>query len=215
MEKRCITCGVLKDENKENFIFRTDTKKFRGTCRVCLAKRQREVYKANNEESISYRTEREKLLAKGFLRCFDCGGIMTLDKFNNHNKGFAGKKTHCKECQKIRKSKCIENNKDTHKNNQKKWQLTRRLRKYGLTLEQYEVIMLKQNNKCRICGDSISMKTVAIDHCHNEGHVRGVLCGTCNSGLGFFKDNTESLKKAIDYLNDNGSLVAVTTGTQN
>lgn len=216
--KRCICCGILKDETKEFFQFRSDIGKLRNTCRECNNKRQKKKYSIDNSRNIKLKTEREILLSKGFIRCFDCGGIMTLDKFNNHPNGFGGKKTHCKSCQKIRKAKSIENNSDKFVSQQKKWQITRRLKNYGLTFEQYEAIMLKQNSKCKICRTEVDIKTVAIDHCHTNGHIRGFLCGTCNSGLGFFKDNTDYLRNAIKYLNDNGeeiNLVAITTGTQN
>jgi hypothetical protein len=63
--------------------------------------------------------------------------------------------------------------------------------------------MLKaQNYKCAICGneDEVEGRKLAIDHCHSEGRVRGLLCGKCNRGLGLFYDNTDLLEKAKDYL---------------
>lgn len=62
--------------------------------------------------------------------------------------------------------------------------------------------LLKMAKTCEICGvkfDSTIRKNV--DHCHDGGHIRGILCGQCNTGLGMFKDNIASLKNAIKYLN--------------
>jgi NAD(P)H-flavin reductase len=53
-------------------------------------------------------------------------------------------------------------------------------------------------SSCEICGDDAKL---VYDHCHTSGNFRGWLCHHCNVGLGFFKDNPDALKKAIDYLN--------------
>ena len=56
--------------------------------------------------------------------------------------------------------------------------------------------------KCKICGKHQSELTLSlnVDHCHITGKIRGLLCGNCNKALGLFKDNTKSLKNAINYL---------------
>jgi len=74
---------------------------------------------------------------------------------------------------------------------------------YGLTLEDYNLRLSKQNGVCAICGkeEAISSKGVlSVDHDHKSGKVRGLLCDTCNRGLGHFFDNTEYLTNAILYL---------------
>ena len=58
---------------------------------------------------------------------------------------------------------------------------------------------LKQNHACAICGRVMKDK-LFLDHCHKSGKLRGLLCCTCNSGLGMFKDNPELLDNAIRYL---------------
>lgn len=72
-------------------------------------------------------------------------------------------------------------------------------RKYNLSLEQYQNLILQQNNKCGICKKPFK-QTAHIDHNHQTGMVRGLLCSTCNRGIGYFKDNIIILKNAIDYL---------------
>lgn len=75
-------------------------------------------------------------------------------------------------------------------------------KQYGITLAEYDELLKDQNYKCAICGneDEVEGRRLAIDHCHSQGHVRGLLCGKCNRGLGLFNDNPELLNNAIGYL---------------
>lgn len=75
-------------------------------------------------------------------------------------------------------------------------------RKYGITLEQYNKLLISQDNGCAICGraEEPDGRRLAIDHDHATGNVRGILCNNCNNGLGSFSDNIEQIIKAIDYL---------------
>lgn len=70
---------------------------------------------------------------------------------------------------------------------------------FGITLKEQGYIKAKQDNKCAICSEEFS-NTPHTDHDHNTGSVRGLLCRTCNTGLGCFKDSLVALKNAIDYL---------------
>lgn len=73
--------------------------------------------------------------------------------------------------------------------------------RYGLTVEEVEAIKIDQQGLCAIC--SREPEYWHIDHDHVTNKVRGLLCGSCNMGLGMFKDNTDSLKQAIEYLHWN------------
>lgn len=90
-----------------------------------------------------------------------------------------------------------------HKNNRakvvKQQLISHRRREYGLTEEQYNDMISSQNNMCAICNKT-SHKTLHIDHDHETGKVRGLLCSNCNTGIGFFKDDISLLNNAIDYL---------------
>ena len=70
-------------------------------------------------------------------------------------------------------------------------------RKYNISLEQFNVLSADQRNKCAICGEE---RKLVIDHDHETGKIRGLLCTICNKGLGLFYDNENLLKNAIDYL---------------
>ena len=78
--------------------------------------------------------------------------------------------------------------------------------KYNITLKERDLMLKKQNNKCKICNTKFSKVTPNIDHCHTTNKVRGLLCRLCNIGLGHFKDNTEILTKAINYLKETETL---------
>ena len=70
--------------------------------------------------------------------------------------------------------------------------------RYRLTVKDFGLWIISQKGLCAIC--ATAPKTWHIDHDHNAGHVRGLLCGPCNMALGLFKDNPETLTKAIEYL---------------
>jgi hypothetical protein len=76
-------------------------------------------------------------------------------------------------------------------------------KRYGITIEQYEKMLKAQNGVCAICGENNNHKTqrhLHIDHNHQTGKVRGLLCIRCNTIIGNSKENTEILKKAIEYI---------------
>ncbi len=70
--------------------------------------------------------------------------------------------------------------------------------KHGLTKSESD--NAKQDNHCQICG---STKTLVVDHCHNTGRVRGVLCQRHNIAIGLFKDSIPDMVAAIEYLERN------------
>lgn len=74
-----------------------------------------------------------------------------------------------------------------------------RLKQYNLTKQQYNAMLNRQQNCCAICGCNFT-KTPNIDHCHDTGAVRGLLCYKCNAGLGLLGDSKETIEKALRYL---------------
>ena len=80
--------------------------------------------------------------------------------------------------------------------------------KYGLSEVDYNNMLHDQKNKCKICdvefiesaGHSNQGYVPHVDHCHESGKVRGLLCGNCNKGLGLFKDSKKNLQSAMEYL---------------
>jgi len=108
-------------------------------------------------------------------------------------------RTDCKQCTNKMAREWHKKNKGKREIIVRKYSL---YHNYGLTLEQYDDMLRSQNGKCLICEKVCkTRKTLSVDHCHKTGQVRGLLCGKCNSGLGYFGDDTVLLQKAMDYLN--------------
>lgn len=76
-------------------------------------------------------------------------------------------------------------------------------KKYNMSLSEYDTLFEQQDGVCAICGDSPNTKRLFVDHCHKTGKIRGLLCGRCNSMLGFAKDSISNLASAIKYLEKN------------
>lgn len=77
-----------------------------------------------------------------------------------------------------------------------------RKRRYGISAEEYDALSIRQKGACAICGGPPvkNRKSLSVDHCHETGRIRGLLCGRCNTGLGMFKDLPALLEKALQYL---------------
>jgi hypothetical protein len=88
-----------------------------------------------------------------------------------------------------------QNNKNKIKNDDLK-------KKFDITLDEYDIMLFQQDGKCKICGihHTKCKKSLAVDHCHTTGKVRGLLCTHCNMLLGYAQDNINTLKSAIKYL---------------
>jgi hypothetical protein len=104
--------------------------------------------------------------------------------------------SRCKECDHARV-------RIYHKDNKakvtKRQLISHRRRIYGLNEEEYNNMILSQNNLCAICNKP-SNKTLHIDHDHVTGRVRGLLCSNCNLGIGLLEEDLVVLNRAIEYL---------------
>lgn len=103
----------------------------------------------------------------------------------------------CKQCRTKASIKWQQKNPRKHKASVLKW-------KFGLTLEQYESILRKQKGVCAICKlQNSNGRQLAVDHNHETGAIRGLLCGKCNQSLGLFQNSIDNLKVAAKYLRRN------------
>lgn len=76
-------------------------------------------------------------------------------------------------------------------------------RRYGISSEEYDILLETQNGVCKICKQECDTgRRLCVDHCHATGRIRGLLCNACNTGLGSFRDSIKLLSKAIGYLED-------------
>jgi hypothetical protein len=71
---------------------------------------------------------------------------------------------------------------------------------FKITLAEYDAMVKAQDGRCAICTGKEENSSLHVDHCHETGRVRGLLCIRCNRGLGYFLDNPAFLKSAIEYL---------------
>jgi hypothetical protein len=76
-------------------------------------------------------------------------------------------------------------------------------RHYGISLEDYDRMLKEQGGVCKICREECKTgRRLAVDHCHETGKVRGLLCYNCNRGLGHYQDSIELLQNATEYLKE-------------
>lgn len=71
---------------------------------------------------------------------------------------------------------------------------------HNITVDDFDLILCVQEHKCCICKSDFRETKACLDHNHTTGVIRGILCGHCNSGIGFFRENPDFLNSAIDYL---------------
>lgn len=130
--------------------------------------------------------------------CNICNELKALTEFE-HQKNRPNPRKTCKTCR--YKQRDFEKEKIRHREYARNYRKANpdKLRKsfeksvYGVTKEEFKY------KECWICGSS---HRLCIDHNHSTSEVRGLLCTNCNAGLGHFRDNQETLLRAIEYLND-------------
>ena len=101
------------------------------------------------------------------------------------------------------REKVLETGRRSREKLREKRKITMRLRQYGLTDEAYRAMLQSQGNCCAICQKPFGPQKASlphVDHDHNTGVVRGVLCGQCNVGLGALGDSLNRLLVVVDYL---------------
>ncbi len=138
----------------------------------------------------------------GEKRCGTCKLWKELDEFYNSAGAHDGKGTRCKPCDKDARRKHYEENYDRDK---ARWRAIKNA--HGLTEEQWMSMYNEQNGTCAICDRSqedrgYADRCLSVDHDHESGVVRGLLCNGCNRALGFFEDKPELLRAAAKYLEE-------------
>ena len=137
--------------------------------------------------------------------CSKCKEVKPLDHFYNSKQLKDGKMCRCKDCDKIARSNYYKKHFERVRERQR---VERRYTLYGLRDEDYLNILRVQDNKCAICFVDLNFDIgiyhdpakAVVDHCHDTGNVRGVLCTMCNKGIGLLKDDPENVMRAYKYL---------------
>lgn len=211
MGKICIVCG--KDIVKP--------KSGRTSNKFCSSKCSQRDYRDKNKDIINRKTREERRVeaeekwnSNADIFCAFCGKRIeysTTPRFKYCSKECARVGNYmlpdAKSKRKLYRDVYVSDNKDKINKQRRESGYTRspyrkRLNRvkssYGLSEEEYVSMMDKQKGCCGICETSLDF--INVDHCHTSGNVRELLCSNCNHGLGHFKDDTEIMRKAIDYI---------------
>lgn len=123
-----------------------------------------------------------------YKQCSTCLLEKPLDDFCKNSKGLHKRSQKCKECS--AKVTALYRKENYNKVYAQKFKAT-----------ESEIAAVLSKEVCEICGITAPKhRRHAIDHCHITGKIRGLLCDTCNKGLGLFYDDLDLLQKAINYL---------------
>jgi hypothetical protein len=162
--------------------------------------------------------------------CYSCLLDLPKSSFGRDKRTLDGLRSNCKECRNKYEKALRDGNleyKIRQQENRNKWALknpdkVRELKrkhnkgikpsvrreqalkhKFNITQDDYEKMLQSQDGLCRIChkeSNNKVQKHFHVDHNHETGKIRGLLCNKCNMGLGMFNDNKDLIKKAMDYL---------------
>ena len=136
--------------------------------------------------------------------CAKCGETKDATMFGRNKARRDGLQTYCKPCQVSSVVTSQHRNGDSLKRARSTERGYHLRSRYGITEGEYTTMLEGQGGGCKICGSACETgRRLAVDHCHKSGKVRGLLCASCNIGLGKFKDSPELLASALKYLQEN------------
>ncbi len=170
--KRCSKCGIEKSLT-EFYKAKGYRHGIDSQCKKC-----REEYRRSHPNKHNYIPQIE-----GEKQCSKCGKFFSITNFATNKTCRDGRGSLCKSCR-------CENGRKFHFRTF-----------YNITLDEYNKMLESQNYRCAICGNVLSdSRRIHVDHNHTTKQTRALLCGLCNSGLGYFLDSSELLVKAKQYL---------------
>lgn len=186
--KKCSKCNINKDESHfHKDITRKDG--LNSSCKECKKPNSKTYYSIHRKDRVEYaKNYREKNTVK----------IIEYREKTKEQKSISGKLWY-QQNKEVRKA-YYESTKHIKRDKEYK-------KKYGISLEEYEILLNSQNGVCAICGNlNKTDKRLAVDHDHKTGKVRGLLCSSCNILLGNAQDNIIILKTMIKYLESAGGV---------
>lgn len=128
--------------------------------------------------------------------CTLCKLVKPRSDFRRKAASPDGLRPWCNDCYKIKRG-------PNYKPTTERKRAIHRKNRYGLGEDEYNAMLQSQDGRCAICGHKPLFKILVVDHCHDTGAVRGLLCHDCNRGLGSFRDNSDICKLAAQYLDNN------------
>lgn len=170
----CVDCGVIRRAN----LWPDGTPKSE-RCKSCAQRHLR---------------PRGRLVGRAEKKCGKCRHILNSSEFSSNPSKCDGLNGECRPC--VNAARRARHTVSRGREDQ--------LRRYGLSVAAYDALLDSQGGACAICGRTKSDDTrgyrLAVDHNHETGAVRGLLCGYCNRAIGLMRDDPELLEKAAQYL---------------
>jgi len=169
-----------KLEEKDIYVRKNGNK----NCRICRREQAR-IFRYLEYDEI-----------KNIRKCSRCKIDKNIEEFSNHDKKL--RTAYCNVCRVLNSQREYYKKRNHLKN------------RYGITIEEFNHMVEKQNNLCAICNCPETSKSgrnlkecprvLGVDHCHITGKIRELLCNTCNHILGSAKESIDILKSSIAYL---------------
>jgi len=131
--------------------------------------------------------------------CIRCNRWLPHSEFGLDRSRPSGLESSCRSCAVSKKRVWRETNRTSHTVSNRK---SYRIKTYGLSDDDYYAMLLEQDGLCAICREEPSFRRqpLHIDHNHDTGKVRALLCGHCNQAIGKFREDPHVLRRAADYL---------------
>nr|WP_245766801.1 endonuclease domain-containing protein [Streptomyces colonosanans] len=146
-------------------------------CKECSAE-----YHRQRQEAKGKKVRVRIAVPQDHKRCPQCGEVKPHAQWERNKSSSDGWASYCRECR-------AERNRISYFK-----------RKYGLTPAELDELIAGQRGVCCIC---LAAPAEHVDHCHETGRVRGVLCFSCNAALGQFKDRPDIIRRAATYVEGN------------
>lgn len=179
-----IVCNTCHESKEVRFFSKIkESNSYRGKCTQCRYNSKTSRFK---QQDIVLNLHKQ-----GLKECVTCKITKPITEYHKNKNTRFGLSANCKQCS---------------LNHRISYKDTLLYKKYKLPNGQFNIMLKNQKNRCLICKNTFGEmpSTMAVvDHCHETGVVRGLLCGFCNKSLGGFKDNPESLHSAFIYLQNN------------
>jgi hypothetical protein len=193
MKKLCRKCGIEKIL-EDYYPHKNCADGHEGTCKKCRIEMAKNYLKDNKEKIVAY--------GKAYYQDNKKTKDAMSKKWHRENKEYQI------NYRTINKDKISKNAKDWRSKNRESYISEFRKRKYGITQEQYLHMLKNQNGVCAICGNLETVtdkktgliRSLCVDHDHESGKIRGLLCSRCNVAIGLIDDSPEKAKKIFEYL---------------
>lgn len=208
--KRCSKCDLPKEESE----FCKKLSGLNPSCRTCVAianaKWRRESESSEKASQRAARKERKEEAARLLAHfnqkfCGGCGLLKSSEEFYTCRGRLS---SSCKSCcqrkgnlrraanpQAFRDRSKIQrrDNPDVTKGYHLK-------DSFGITFEEYRQKLTEQNGVCAVCNQGPEKRKLCVDHDHESGKIRGLLCGRCNTALGSLKESVVIIQALLEYL---------------